>query len=335
VNRISKRLLFGVVTITVIGLAAVDAAPSASGQADDSSTITVGTVSDQVERVNGWSGQAPSSSEAAAAASTNDGSGGSPAEAATAESVIGADGRTQTLNTTTFPARAVGQIEFHQSQGLHPGDFICTGWLIDRNSILTSGHCAWDPPILAGGGGGGSIESATFFPGRNGGSNPFGSCPVTSLWVPPTEWAQNNQPYYDFAVMNFANPGTCAAIGDTTGWFGVVALNDLNALNNMPATVRGYPGDKPFGTHWTMSGRIAKANKRMTFYPMDTFGGQSGSPVYRVRSQSAPFCQGPCGMAIHGYGVGLPGPGQNNNAGPRLTSFRLGQIHDFADDNGV
>jgi glutamyl endopeptidase len=87
----------------------------------------------------------------------------------------------------------------------------------------------------------------------------------------------------------------------------------------------------PFGTHWRMGGRITRANKRLTFYPMDTFGGQSGGPVWWNRTGGA--CTGPCGYAVHAYGVGLPGLGQTNNGRPRLTAFRLGPIRAAAGQN--
>src|SRR5688500_20334334 len=49
------------------------------------------------------------------------------------------DGRQQITNTTR--RAAIGQLEYHQD-GLPPplgggGDYLCTGWLIDRNSLLT------------------------------------------------------------------------------------------------------------------------------------------------------------------------------------------------------
>src|SRR5207344_2827313 len=97
----------------------------------------------------------------------------------------------------------------------------------------------------------------------------------------------NGQPYFDFSVMNFGTlmaPGSCANVGATTGTFGLYANPTLSALNNVRAIVQGYPGDQPDGTHWRMGGRIHHANKRFTFYPMDTAGGQSGSPVWWNRT---------------------------------------------------
>jgi glutamyl endopeptidase len=328
-NRTSKRLLFGAVALSLVSLASIDAAPSASGQ-DPAPSITMIDTSGPVTPSNGFSGHDPTGSETAPAPTTNDGEGGQPTGA---ESVIGPDGRVRVTNTTSGINRRIGQIEFFQADGLNPGDFICTGWLIDNNSILTSGHCVYDPPIAAGGTGGGIIESASWFPARNGGTDPFGECPVTQIAAPLVQWQQNGQAYWDYAIMNFANPGPCQSIGSALGTFGLFATANVNGLNGLRATVQGYPGDKPFGTEWKMNGRIAKANRQMTFYPMDTFGGQSGSPVWWNRTSGA--CTGPCGYAIHSYGVGLAGAGRNNNAGPRITAWRIGQIRDWAAQNGV
>jgi hypothetical protein len=39
-------------------------------------------------------------------------------------------------------------------------------------------------------------------------------------------------------------------------------------------------------------------------------------------------------MAVHSYGVGLPGPGANANAGPRITQARFNVITNYAAENG-
>ena len=336
-NRLKRRVaVIGALAVLLAGFSAATSAPSASGQGGGGG-ITAVEISDLVEPLAGWSGHAPT--ETAAEAGINPTpvtpTDAEAAEAAGfAESVIGPDGRVQVSAATTYPNSAVGQIEFFQDSPdpLHGGNFTCTGWLIDSNSVLTAGHCAFDPEVT-GPDLDPAIESATWYPGRNGIGSlaPLGSCPVTTVWAPPTEWVVNQQPYYDFAVMNFANPGPCQDIDSVTGTFGLFATPALGGLNNVRAKVQGYPGDRAFGTHWRMGGRIHHANKRFTFYPMDTAEGQSGSPVWWNRTAGA--CTGPCGYAVHAYGVGVSN--QPYNGGPRLTQFRLGQIADFADNNGT
>lgn len=258
---------------------------------------------------------------------SSDASPGTAESPASGESVIGQDGRTKVTDTTAYPARAIGQLIV----GQNGDEFICTGWLIDLNTILTSGHCAFNPTP----GGGDIIEYATFAPGRSGaGTDPFGTCPVYQV-LSPVGWRQNGLPQHDWAAMQLGtnNAGTITTcdIGTTVGWFGLSWKRAADALTDKKATVQGYPGDKADGTQWTMKGKIAKSTKSMVFYPMDTFGGQSGSPVFRPAS---PACGGgPCGLAVHSYGAGLPGPGGKNNAGPRITEARYNTIMSFAETN--
>ena len=63
---------------------------------------------------------------------------------------------------------------------------------------------------------------------------------------------------------------------------------------------------------WTMSGVIGITAERRLHYSMDTAGGQSGAPVW---TDEHPNCSGPCGRAIHAYGVG---GGDTNNSGTRI-----------------
>jgi glutamyl endopeptidase len=76
-----------------------------------------------------------------------------------------------------------------------------------------------------------------------------------------------------------------------------------------------------------MEGSIKASQKQMVFYKMDTFGGQSGSPVFQPNRAS---CGGPCAMAIHSYGVGGTGPGAKNNSRPRITAKRFDLITELA-----
>lgn len=248
----------------------------------------------------------------AASASTNDGFEGQPLGV---ESVIGFDGRTRVNPTTGYPARAIGQIEGFDDED---GSFICTGWLIDANTILTSGHCLYPPGTSPNN----IVETIEFFPGRNRGTDPYGSCFGLEGWS-PTAWIQNETPNADYAIINLD-----CDVGDTVGWFGIFSLPNVGDLLHRSARLQGYPGDRPFGTHSGMSDRIERSLAKMVFYDIDTAGGQSGSPVWWTRAA----CGGPCGMAVHSYGVG--NQGLNLNSAARITTARFAEIVDIADDNG-
>ena len=228
-------------------------------------------------------------------------------------SVIGDDGRRRVTDTEEYPARAIGQIELMQNDV----PFICTGWLIDTNTILSSGHCGYDDSNIDD-----PIETATFSPGRDRATSmtvdPFGTCNVTDVYA-PSQWRLDHDPKHDWSLMHLD-----CTIGESVGWFGYFWRGPIHALEGIRGRVAGYPGDKPFGTQWGINGKIRVSKKLTAFYKMDTFGGQSGSPVFQT---NRPACgDGPCSMAVHSYGGPL-------NSGPRITKNRFELIQDLADDN--
>jgi V8-like Glu-specific endopeptidase len=72
--------------------------------------------------------------------------------------------------------------------------------------------------------------------------------------------------------------------------------------------ISGYPGDKPSGTQWYHARKITAVNSRKVYYDIDTFGGQSGSAVYRIINGAR------YGVAIHAYG------GSTSNSGTRIVT---------------
>lgn len=211
-------------------------------------------------------------------------------------SVIGADGRTRVNPTTTSPSRRIALITFNTPSG---GSF-CTGWFVNANTIVTAGHCVHPgtsgSPFY-------SRTSYRIYPARNANSLPFPTCTAKSLWT-NTSWTNGGGANYDYSAIKL----NCT-VGNQTGWFGYWWQSA--SLVGQSATVRGYPGDKAFGTMWTMSGSIGGETTRRVFYPIDTAGGQSGSPVFRFKSGC-----GYCSMAIHAYGAsGSP----LMNGGTRIT----------------
>lgn len=227
------------------------------------------------------------------------------------ESVIGPDGRTQVQDTTVYPNAAIGHLEIIQGTSL----LYCTGWLIDRNTILTAGHCAYD------GGTNNPIETAHFIPGRNAGVWPYDAASVIGMYA-PYGWRIQGKPTHDWAVMQLNWD-----IGLETGWFGFYRLTGTNRFAGVRARVQGYPADKYLGTQWQMAGTVHHSTDREVFYPMDTAGGQSGAPVYKL---NRPGCYGPCGFAIHAYGASGNPP---NNSGTRITRSIFDKIIQIANQN--
>ena len=238
------------------------------------------------------------------------------------ESVIGADGRERLslAVTSTFPLSAIGQIVFTQ----RGRTYLCTGYLIDGNSVLTAGHCSFDPSP----GGDDPIESATFAPGRerNSGTvvDPFGSCAMAAVWA-PEQWRVDGKPAHDYSVQQLG-PG--CDFSETAGSFGLFTLSGDNAFAGRRLRVEGYPGDKSNGSRWKMAGEVDRNSVNYLYYPMDTYGGQSGSPLFKW---NRPSCGGPCSAGVHAYGASGTPP---MNSGPMLTAGRISTILAVAAQNG-
>lgn len=213
------------------------------------------------------------------------------------EAVIGQDDRVQIQSTASYPWRA------HCSLRITAGDgsqWIGTGWFCGPRTLVTAGHCVY---IKNSGVGGrdGWVRSITVIPGRNGTSQPYGSV-VSTDFRTVTGWANSANHEYDYGAILLPTP-----LGNTTGWLGFGAYSDSTLLASV-ANISGYPGDKPAGTQWYHARRVTSVGARKVYYDVDTFGGQSGSAVYRIVNGSR------YAIAVHAYG------GATSNSGTRITS---------------
>lgn len=218
------------------------------------------------------------------------------------ESIIGPDGRTQVTNTTTYPNRAIASLVMTFSSGT----FICTGWFIGPDVLATAGHCVYDPFV------GEFASSIMVYPGRNGAALPNGKAKAIRLFTNKC-WKKTASPECDYGAIKINKQ-----LGNQVGWFGFGWYQDGSALLDKKVNVRGYPGDKPSGTMWTMKGPIQQVTSTRVGYSIDTFGGQSGSPVYGTFNFANIGTCKPCGVAIHAYGVGAT-PFDTRNSGVRIS----------------
>jgi glutamyl endopeptidase len=295
-----RAAVFGVVALTVmgVGLSPASAKPQPRVEAD-SAINEAGEISspDFTEKMPGFSGSV-----------------GSAPLGDSTESIIGADQRTQVTNTTAYPARAVGLITLN-------GNHHCTGWLISKDTVLTAGHC-----VNTGGNGstnGTWYSGLRFFPGRSGNSWPYGSCvPRSGGLTSFVGWVRDGDEQHDAGIIKL----NCS-IGNTTGWFGLWWQSA--SLDGNFTRINGYPGDKP-RTQWMSTDSVRATTTYQVFYQNDTLGGMSGSPVWRYRGTSEPYCTGACGMAIHAYGLHGSPPHSTNNHGTRNTQAKYNVYHNIA-----
>lgn len=214
-----------------------------------------------------------------------------------AETVHGPDNRVKITNTSVYPWRVHASLLITAADG---SGWIGTGWFIGPHTLMTAGHVVY---IKNSGvpGRDGWVRSIDVMPGRNGASLPYGK--VTSKnFRTVTGWANSGDENFDYGAIIIPTD-----LGSTTGWFGFGVYSDAN-LTASVGNISGYPGDKPAGTQWYDAHKIASVNARKVYYDIDTFGGQSGSGVYRIISG------GRYGVAIHAYG------GATTNSGTRIVT---------------
>ncbi|ABX04294.1 MAG TPA: serine protease [Herpetosiphon sp.] len=212
-------------------------------------------------------------------------------------SVIGTDNRVRITATTSDPYRRIGQITFSSGGG----NYICTGWLISANTVATAGHCLWSNNAW--------VTNVKFYPGRNGTSNPYGGCNATKLFT-VSQWQTSGSPNYDYGAFKI----NCS-VGSQTGWFGLRAPSNTGLVGQV-TNIAGYPGDKTSGTMWFHADTVRSYTSLRLSYANDTYGGQSGSPIWN----SSGSCTN-CSIGVHTNG------GTTTNSGTRITSTVLSNFN--------
>jgi V8-like Glu-specific endopeptidase len=205
----------------------------------------------------------------------NDGFSDGNLEGVNIESVIGKDSRVKITNTIQNPYYYIGLI-----------DVGCTGTLVGPRHVLTAGHCV-SP------GNGTWYNNLDFTVAQNESYKPWGS-ESWALATTTTAWFNNADGSQDYGMI-------VLKAAPHNGWNGFGTYNSNGTYN-----VTGYPGDKPQGSMWGMSGTTTSDSDDI-FYTIDTAGGQSGSGVLDTNN----IVRG-----IHTNGVNSAG----NNQGTRITS---------------
>ena len=229
-------------------------------------------------------------------------------EEATLEAIIGADDRVKVTTTTNFPFRAIASLLITARDNSR---WIGTGWFISPRTLITAGHCVY---IKGSGvpGRDGWVKSITVIPGRNGTSMPFGSA-TSKDFRSVTGWTNNGDENFDYGAIIIPTP-----LGSTVGFFGFGVYSD-NDLRASVANIAGYPGDKPSGTQWFHARQVTNVNAQKVFYDVDTMGGQSGAPVWRIIDNKR------YAIAIHAYGGVLANSGTriNNTVHSNLVAWKV------------
>ncbi len=185
------------------------------------------------------------------------------------EVVIGRDDRIRVNNTKTYPWCSICSLLITARDNSR---WIGTGWLVGNRTIITAGHVVYIH------GRGGWAKSVEVIPGRNAADRPYGSCVATSL-KSVKGWTKSRKRSHDYAAIIL--PKSCS-YGKQLGYFGYGNYS-RGTLKNLTVNLSGYPGDKPSGTQWWHARRVQTVTSRRLVYNIDTAGGQSGSPVWRIK----------------------------------------------------
>lgn len=186
------------------------------------------------------------------------------------EVVFGSDDRVRVWNTRSFPWRTICHLYIRARNGR---TFLGTGEFIGPRVVLTAGHCLYMHND------GGWARSIVVTPGRNGSSSrPFDSVTATRFRS-VHGWVAHRNSNYDYGIIIL--PSTQP--GGTIGWMGLANLS-FGSLLGLNVNTSGYPADKPYGTQWWNANNILAVTSRRLYYRVDTYGGQSGSPVWRYRN---------------------------------------------------
>lgn len=214
-----------------------------------------------------------------------------------AETVHGPDDRTRITNTSVYPWRASASLLITAADN---SQWIGTGWFNGPHTLVTAGHCVY---IKGSGvpGRDGWVRRISVMPGRNASTLPYGAV-SSSNFRSVTGWTNNGDQNFDYGAIIIPTE-----LGNTVGWFGFGVYSDADLLAST-ANITGYPGDKPAGTMWYDSRRVASVNSRKVYYDIDTAGGQSGAAVYRIISG------GRYAIGVHAYG------GATTNSGTRIVT---------------
>ena len=179
--------------------------------------------------------------------------------------VIGSDDRVRITPTTSYPWTTI--VKLHIAWLGY--NTIATGALIDKNHVLTAGHCVYSHSH------GGWAESIKVIPGEDNGNEPFGYAWTIKMRC-YDDWIDYASPEHDFAVLTLDRD-----IGLYTGWMGLYTTLASSSTYSGLLNTAGYPVELDEGKnmYWTHDNGY-DANEYNHWYYLDTTGGQSGSPVW-------------------------------------------------------
>jgi V8-like Glu-specific endopeptidase len=224
-----------------------------------------------------------------------------------AEVIVGNDDRVPVADPTESPWRHICSLQIESETGVQ---FLGTGWFIGPKTLMTAGHCVFLHDA------GGWAKSITVIPALNGSELPYGSS-LAKRFHATEGWTRDKDTNFDYGAIDLDAP-----FAPNPGTFGYTAAPDAELRTN-EANIAGYPFDRDNGTRMYFHARaITSLSPQKLFYEIDTFGGQSGSPIF-------------FNLDGERVAVGLHTSGsRSSNSGTRITKEVLDNMRTWSGQNG-
>jgi len=189
--------------------------------------------------------------------------------------VFSPDDRVQITDTTVYPWRTICSLIVTFPDGTQ---FIGSGAIVGDecghgNHVLTAGHMVHSVDH------GGWASSVKVIPGRDGSYMPYGYTWATYLRS-YTGWTEYQDSRHDWALMTIDYDHA------SLGWMGRMTAASSSAVYTGTLNTAGYPGDKGGDDQYWTADSGDSADEYNHWYWLDTYGGQSGSPVWVYYSSS-------------------------------------------------
>ncbi|MFW9972270.1 MAG: zinc-ribbon domain-containing protein [Candidatus Odinarchaeota archaeon] len=214
------------------------------------------------------------------------------------------DNRVRITTTSSYPWSTICKVYVTAADDTQ---WVGSGAIIDAFHVLTCGHLVYLHDH------GGWASKIRIVPGMRGNYEPFGHAYATYMRT-YQQWIQTEDVNHDWALITLDR-----TIGDQTGWMGRMTKDPLDPIYTGTLHIAGYPIDLESGRYMYYCTDVGEdADMYNHWYWMDTYGGNSGSPVWAEVNGSNYI------LTVHAYEYEF---GAYANFGTRLNQDKFDQLY--------